>query len=147
MNPMTDEELLAQIRSTRPEDATILRALAALELKLTELIRSGIASIQQEHNRSMLEQAKLNATFATHERVEQLARQVDQHSSEIFALHKQDTVLIEDRKELHQAVAELNETLQRRTLGFFTTTTGWLVAAVIAFIGPLVSFALIHFFG
>ena len=141
MNELPDEPTVI-----RPDDTTILRALALLELKLTELIRSGIAAIQQEHNRALLEQAKLNAQFATRDRVEQIARQVDSQAAEIIALHREDSTASEDRKELRAELDALVDAINGRTLRFFTTTAGWLVAGLIAVVGPLLSFLLYHLF-
>jgi hypothetical protein len=140
-------ELHADDTSTgRADDTAILRALALLELKLTELIRSGIAAIQQEHNRALLEQAKLNAQFATRDRVEQIARQVDGQGAEIIALHREDAASVEDVKELRGELDALVTAINGRTLRFFTTTAGWLVAGMIAVVGPLLSFLLYHLF-
>jgi hypothetical protein len=133
------------VYAQRP-DAAILEALARLELKLTTLIQSGLAAIQEQHSRSLLDQAKLNATFAQRDRVEDIARQVQSHSAEIIALHKQDDTSTRDRRELRTDVDSVAASIDRRTLSLFTSAAGYLIAGTFVLGGAAVTVVLNHVF-
>lgn len=74
--------------TARSASSAILEALGQLELKLTALITTGLAQIKDEHSRSLLDQARQNATFASRDVVEALRRQVDRNTTEIINLSR-----------------------------------------------------------
>lgn len=139
-----DDSHEAELLDAMTDESTILRALASLELKLTSLISQSLASIQRDHNQALLDQTKVNATFATRERVEAISRAVDAYGAEILALNKQDAHTLEEQKLLRHGVDEVCETIDRRTLAFFTTAAGWLVIGAFTVGGAILSFTLTH---
>jgi hypothetical protein len=74
--------------TARSADSAILEALAQLELKLTALITTGLAQIKDDHSKALLDQARLNASFASREVVEALRSQVDRNTAEIISLSR-----------------------------------------------------------
>jgi hypothetical protein len=124
---------------TAASEKTILRALGALELKLTELIRDGIAAIQAQHNAALLEQTKLNATFADRERVETLERKADHLGSQILQLTRRNNEADQAHKEFEERIEELETGNYKRSIRIFTTGTGYLITAGIVTIGALLA--------
>lgn len=118
-------------------EAVLLKALAALDDKLTQVIQSGlakvnqsIAEIQREHNATQLEQAKLNATFANRERVEDLARRVDANNSAMVDIHRRQEESESDRVNLRQAIEELTTHISQHNESQLSQHIAWLVLAM-----------------
>ncbi|MGH2442203.1 MAG: hypothetical protein ACRDFX_03445 [Chloroflexota bacterium] len=141
-----------QIRTrNRPDEATILRALAALEDKLTVIINAGlsavtatISSLQQQHSAALLEQAKLNGSFADRDRVEQLNRTVDRHATELLALGRQDTIGIDERRQLRAEFTGLAESITSNRIHFMSGATGYAFTGFFIILGAVISFVLTH---
>src|SRR5205085_11476843 len=69
-------------------DGSVLAALSVLELRLTELIRSGHQTISDQLTRFQLEQTRLNATFADRDRMESAERKIEYIAGQIIDLHR-----------------------------------------------------------
>ena len=130
--------------TARSDNTAVLEALAQLELKLTTLISAAIGQIKDEHARALLEQAKLNATFAHRDAVENVRRQVDAHAGEIVALHSQDRVSAEDRADLRAQLKDLAGAGPQRSISNYDRWTGYLISGSSGVAAGLVAYLLTH---
>lgn len=137
------------------DQSPVLAALSALELKLTELIRTSLALIVEQHTRSTLEQAKLNATFATRDRVEAIATNVHDRTNEIMVLNHRITqvernaqetylALHTDTKDMRTKIDDLTKAINDRTIHTFTSGLGYLITAIIVLSGAGITALVTH---
>lgn len=133
------------------DEAAILRAVQGLEDKLTALINSGLASLsstistlQTQHANTLLDQTKVNATFADRERVEVLARRVDATQAEIAAMGQRLAETQAERRELREQCQMLADLVNNRTISIWSSATGYAVSGAFLLLGSILTFTLTH---
>jgi hypothetical protein len=130
--------------TTRPSNTDVLEALAQTEIKLTALITTGLAQIKDEHARSLLEQAKLNATFASRDALTDMRRQLDANSNALADLNRRAGEADADRKDLRTSFDRLSELVSSRTISTYDRWTGWLLTGGFSILAVSLSVVLNH---
>jgi chromosome segregation ATPase len=119
--------------------AEVLLAIQQAKQELTTLLADATAGIQQsiatltaDHQRAILEQAKLNASFAHRDAVEQLQRRSDTHDNQITELFARMESSTADRKNIRTDLEALKTGLAGDKAHSLETRLNWLLSSGVA---------------
>jgi sulfite reductase beta subunit-like hemoprotein len=136
-----------------PDEATLLRAIGALDEKLTAVINSGLAALttaiahlQAEHAKALLEQERRNAHFADRTSVETLTRTVDRHADQFEAIRQRSEISDKQHHEVVEDLEALQTTITERTYSSLKTGYTILGAAAITLGTPVLVVVAEHLF-
>jgi hypothetical protein len=132
--------------------AEVLLAIEEAKRELTKLLNDGIAGIQlaighlqREHDRALLEQAKLNATFANRDELAALTRRADGHESRLSDIRHVMDDSMRDRKEIRASLETLTQSTASGRTHALQQQLNWLVSGIVAVMAALAGYAGAHF--
>jgi len=131
--------------------AEVLLAIQTAKDELTRLVNEVLASIQaslavmqREHSTALLEQAKLNGTFADRDSLNALASRVDSHDGKLTDYHRVATEAIEDRKNLRQELSSLSSHVANARTSDLQERLDWIVGGIVAVLAAVGGYAVAH---
>jgi hypothetical protein len=132
---------------TTDEYDSLINAISGVEQKLTTGLQSVTASmgtLTDMHHKAILEQERRNSSFATLERLDGVVRRLDDLVAGFAARNERLDALDRQLSRQDAQIAQLSESMSVRSVGLFTSTTGWLVIALITLASNILTFILAH---
>lgn len=129
------------------EYASLISAISGLEQSLTtglESVRASIARLTEMHHTAILEQERRNSSFATMERLDGVIRRLDDLASNFAVRSERLESMDRQVRRQEEQIAQITESISNRSVSLLTSTTGWLVIALITVGSNILTFILTH---
>lgn len=132
-------------------EAEILKAVQALEDKLTGVINAGlqgvnmaIAALSDQHHKALLDQERRNGLFAERQRVEDVARNVHELSNQLTGYLFRLSEVEKSTDRLDGRLLEVAEVTSSRSFSLLSGISGYLVMLILMLCSNLLTFLLAH---
>jgi hypothetical protein len=132
---------------TADEYDSLITAIAGLDRKLTsglESVTASMALLTEMHHKAILEQERRNSTFATLERLDGVVRRLDDLVAGYAARNERLEAMDRQLGRQDVQITQLAEALSTRSVSMLTSTTGWLVVALISVGTNILTYLLAH---
>jgi hypothetical protein len=126
---------------------SLISAISGLEQKLTtglDSVTTSIGRLTEMHHTAILEQERRNSSFATMERLDGVIRRLDDLASGFAARNERIEAMDRQMRRQEEQISGLAESISTRSLSMLTSTTGWLVIALITVGSNILTYVLAH---
>jgi len=132
---------------TTDEYDSLITAISGLEGKLTaglQAVNISIATLTEMHHKAILEQERRNSSFATLERLDAVGRRVDELVAGFAARGERMDAAERQIARQESQLTQVLDAMNARSVSLLTSTSGWLVLAVITIGSNVLTFLLAH---
>jgi predicted component of type VI protein secretion system len=132
---------------TTDEYDSLLSAISGVEQQLSTGLHSvttSIARLTEMHHQAILEQERRNSSFATLERLDGVVRRLDDLVAGFAARNERLEAMDRQIRRQDTQISQLSDTFSTRSVNLLTSTTGWLVVALITVGSNILTYILAH---